>query len=594
MISRIPAHYIDELIVRVDLVALIRNYVPLQPTGKGFKGRCPFHEEKTPSFHVVPDKQFYYCFGCNVHGTAITFLMEFARLGFAEAIAQLAHNAGMPPPPHQGSDNTPNTKPLLEILTKAADWYCQQLRRHPNAAVDYLKNRGLDGRIAFDYGLGYAPPGWNNLRQTLGVDDASRRLLQQAGLTVLSNKDTGRRNEYDRFRNRIMFPIHNNGGRVIGFGGRILDNDSTEAKYINSPQSAVFQKGHILYGLHQARKYSHIPERILVVEGYMDVVSLAQFDLRESVATLGTAATKDQLRQLFQVHSHVIFCFDGDTAGRKAAWQALKNTLPVLHDGKQASFLFLPDGQDPDSLIRSTSAADFNQRIANAIPTSDYLFQTLEQKLDLNSPEGRSEMVRTAQPLLHKIPKGSYSRQMQQRLQQLSGDHESAAIAVGKRLPGFHRHRPGSDNATEPLTMQAMRILVHYPTLIDPQMIAAIPPACNFADSANAATRLLHELIQILQTDPELSPGQLVERFRDHKMAATIHSCVRNPPELHDQQALTADLNRCLQGITDQERKQHRTRRFKELCRKNTQDLDDSERTELQNLYSLKSAGNKL
>ncbi|NIP82922.1 MAG: DNA primase, partial [Gemmatimonadetes bacterium] len=353
MAGRIPRQFIDDLLSRVDIVDVVDEYVPLKKGGKDHKACCPFHNEKTPSFTVSADKQFYHCFGCGAHGTAIGFLMEYAHMDFVEAVEDLAARAGLEVPREAGSGQREESlQPIYDILARASAWYQKQLRQHPEAgsAKDYLKGRGLSGEIAAQFQLGFAPTGWDNLLGAIGATDAERALMARAGLLV----DKGGGGFYDRFRGRVIFPILDRRGRTIGFGGRVLGDDTP--KYLNSPESAIFHKGRELYGLYQARKAAGKPERLIVVEGYMDVVALAQHGIRNAVATLGTAATEAHLEQLFRVSQDVVFCFDGDEAGRRAAWRALETALPAMHDGRQAFFMFLPEGQDPDSLVRERGA----------------------------------------------------------------------------------------------------------------------------------------------------------------------------------------------------------------------------------------------
>jgi DNA primase len=405
MAGRIPQSFIDELLARIDIVEVIDTRVPLKKAGREYKACCPFHGEKTPSFTVSQVKQFYHCFGCGEHGTAITFLMDYEHMDFVEAIEDLAHRAGLEVPRETGGDSThaPSTKPHYALLERISSYYQEQLRSHPQAghAIEYLKQRGLTGEVAARFKIGFAPPGWENLANALNADSATQKLLLELGLTV--QRDDGK-GAYDRFRDRVQFPIHDRRGRTIGFGGRVLD-DSTP-KYMNSPESAVFHKGQELYGLYEARKTVRKLERILVVEGYMDVVALAQFDINYAAATLGTATTPEHLERLFRTVPEVVFCFDGDRAGREAAWRALENTLPVLTDGREARFLFLPEGEDPDSLVRKIGKDTFEQRIASATHLSDFFFERLSAQLDIDSIDGRARLVNLAKPLLARMPDG--------------------------------------------------------------------------------------------------------------------------------------------------------------------------------------------
>ncbi|MEW8281341.1 MAG: DNA primase, partial [Candidatus Thiodiazotropha taylori] len=347
MAGKIPTHFIDQLLNRVDIVDVINRRVTLKKAGKEFQACCPFHDEKTPSFTVSPSKQFYHCFGCGAHGSAIGFLMEYDNLGFVEAVEELAQSAGLEVPREGGNEQGPDLRPLYELMEKTARFYQHQLKHHAEspAAVDYLKSRGMSGQIAASYGIGFAPPGWDNLTGTLGSDKASLERLNKCGLLSESNGK-----QYDRFRNRIIFPIRDPRGRTIGFGGRVLGDD--KPKYLNSPETPLFHKGRELYGLYEARQANREISNLLVVEGYMDVVALAQHNIQNAVATLGTATTHEHLELIFRNCPEVIFCFDGDRAGRDAAWKALNTSLPLMRDGREVRFLFLPQGEDPDTQVR--------------------------------------------------------------------------------------------------------------------------------------------------------------------------------------------------------------------------------------------------
>jgi len=422
MAGLIPQSFIDELLDRVDLVEVVDQRVKLKRSGKNYSACCPFHEEKTPSFTVSPDKQFYYCFGCGASGNAIGFLMDYERLGFPEAVEQLSHLQGLEVPKEEQSpaqqQKAQERKSIYSLLAQADQYYRQQLRQHPKRqeAVAYLKNRGLDGCIARDYGLGFAPPGWDNLLRELGGGETERRLLIEGGMLI----DQPERNKrYDRFRHRIMFPIRDLRGRVVGFGGRVLGDD--KPKYLNSPETPVFHKGRELYGLYEARQaYRDLP-RLLVVEGYMDVVALAQFGLRYGVATLGTACGPEHLELAFKHSREVVFCFDGDQAGRRAAERALAAALPVMEDGRQVKFLFLPEGEDPDTLVRQVGAEKFTHMVDMAVPLEDFLFDTLSSDLNPRSLEGRALLSKRAAPLLDQLPRGVFRELMFDRLAQRTG-----------------------------------------------------------------------------------------------------------------------------------------------------------------------------
>ncbi|MBK1732221.1 DNA primase, partial [Thiococcus pfennigii] len=416
MAGRIPHEFIDDLLARVDIVDVISRRLQLRKAGKEFQARCPFHDEKTPSFTVSREKQFYHCFGCGAHGSAIGFLMEYERLGFREAVEELAHQAGVELPLDDQAPRGPDLTPLYETLQRAADLYRRQLREHPSsrAARDYLSRRGLSDEIIERFGLGYAPEGWDFLRERLGHDRDAQERLAQAGL--LAEHEQGRR--YDRFRDRIMFPIRDQRGRVIGFGGRVLGDQ--RPKYLNSPETALFHKGQALYGLYETHQQRRALDRLLIVEGYMDVIALAQFGIPYAVATLGTATTPEHLRRLLRSAPELIFCFDGDRAGREAAWKALQTALPQATGQQQIRFLFLPEGEDPDTLVRREGRDGLEQRLAAATPLSDVLFEHLTRQVDLASAEGRARLAALAEPLLKDLPPSLYKQLLLDRLAELA------------------------------------------------------------------------------------------------------------------------------------------------------------------------------
>lgn len=401
MTGRIPQTFIDDLLARTDIVGVIETRVPLKRAGRNYAACCPFHKEKTPSFTVSPDKQFFYCFGCGATGNAIGFLMDYERRSFPEAVDELAGRAGLTVP-HEGGDDdgqASRTRVLYDVLALADRSYQEQLRKHSlrDRAVDYLRKRGLTGEIARRFGMGYAPPGWDHLFSSLGGDESKNSLLIDAGLIVAQDGKT-----YDRFRDRVMFPIRDLRGRVIGFGGRVIGDG--KPKYLNSPETAVFHKGRELYGLYEAKQANKALERLLVVEGYMDVIALAQQGITNAVATLGTACTGDHVDLLFRHANEIVFCFDGDTAGRKAAWRALEAALPKMQDGRTARVLFLPAQHDPDSLVRSEGVAAFNELLTKADSVDDVLFRELASRVDLSRTDGRARLASLAKPYLAQVP----------------------------------------------------------------------------------------------------------------------------------------------------------------------------------------------
>jgi DNA primase len=518
MSGKIPQDFIDELLARVDIVEVIDRRVPLKKAGRDFTARCPFHDERTPSFTVSPTKQFYHCFGCGANGSAISFLMNFAHLEFRDAVGELATSVGLDVPTSEHlSPQKQDVPRLLQILVDTNRWFKEQLRQHPNAAgaIAYLKNRGITGEMAARFELGFAPDGWENLTATAAGQPEQLALLIKAGL--VANRDKG--GHYDRFRSRIIFPIHDSRGRVIGFGGRILGEG--EPKYLNSPETLVFHKGAELYNLHRARSAIAKESFSFVVEGYTDVLSLTQHKIENAVATLGTATTTIHLQRLFRLAPNVVFCFDGDQAGRTAAWKALKIALPEMEGGHQASFLFLPDGEDPDSLIQKQGANALREQAKKATPLPDFLFNTLLKQTDLERLDGRARLAELARPLLGSMPDGPLRELMQDRLVELSGVRRHAAYpttpSAGKK----------TDQRLSPLAT-AISLLIQHPQLAKE---AVLSDRLAFAsETADTGRRLLREVHAIAVEHPNISSAALVERFRDQdnfhaleKLAARNH-----------------------------------------------------------------------
>ncbi|HEY4973247.1 MAG TPA: DNA primase, partial [Steroidobacteraceae bacterium] len=418
MAGRIPQAFIDELIARADIVEIIGSRVPLKRAGREYKACCPFHDEKTPSFWVSPDKQFYHCFGCGVHGTALGFLMEYDRLPFPEAVEDLAGRLGLSVP-HEASSApgasasggspaaTEDAAPLYALLAKVADFYGSVLQRSERAR-SYAAQRGLTADTIERFGIGYASESWNELLRRFGAGQHDQAALLAAGVIIERERGGGSGNDgyYDRFRDRLMFPIRDTRGRVIGFGGRVVGTG--EPKYLNSPETALFHKGKELYGLYETRLARRPLKRLLVVEGYMDVVRLHQAGVTDAVATLGTATTPEHLRRAFRLVSEVVFCFDGDRAGRAAAWRALQQALPEARAGRELRFLFLPDGEDPDSLVGREGGERFTARLDTALPLSEYLVAQLGEQADVSHADGKAHFVALARPLLEKIAPGVY------------------------------------------------------------------------------------------------------------------------------------------------------------------------------------------
>ncbi len=424
MAGLIPQNFIDDLLSRVDIVDVIDKRLTLRKTGKNYSALCPFHKEKSPSFSVQPEKQFYYCFGCGAGGNALGFVMEFDNKDFPAAVESLASDCGLTVPREESreqAEQQSENQLILDALAKADAYYQLQLRKHSQRqkAVDYLKNRGLTGQVAKQFGIGFAPPGWDGLISHMNGFSISPELMMKAGLIIERDKDSDKNGgHYDRFRDRIIFPIRDNRGRTIAFGGRVLGDD--KPKYLNSPETQVYHKGQELYGLYEARKSKSRLTRFVIVEGYMDVVALAQHGIDYAVATLGTATNSTHLTRLFRIVPEVIYCFDGDNAGRTAAWRGLQATLPVLQDGRKVRFLFLPEGEDPDTLVRKIGKDTFSEKIDQATNLEDFFFDHLSSQVDAGSMEGKARLATLAAPLLKQLPTGIFRQLMLKRLADLA------------------------------------------------------------------------------------------------------------------------------------------------------------------------------
>ena len=553
MAGRIPQQFIDDLLARVDIVDVIDARVPLKKQGSNYAACCPFHEEKTPSFTVSPTKQFYYCFGCGASGTALTFLMEHERLHFVEAVETLAASVGLEVP-REGGTAGDSHEPLYTALAAADRYYRAQLRES-GAAVDYLKRRGISGRTAAHFGIGFAPPGWSNLSDH-NVAGGDTQTLLAAGL--VNRNESGR--VYDRFRNRVTFPIRDRRGRTIAFGARVLD-DATP-KYLNSPETAVFHKGRELYGLYEALQARRRPERLLVVEGYMDVVMLAEHGIDYAVATLGTAVSEHHIERLFGTVAELVFCFDGDAAGRQAAWRALGNTLPHLAGGHEARFLFLDEGEDPDSTVRREGREAFEQRLAAARPLADFLVEHLGEGVDTGTIGGRDRMAEQARPLLARMPAGVYHDLLVERLAQeigLPADRLRADLGVdrgGRRAAGAPRppaHAPSTIRMTPMRT--AIGLLLQMPGLAS--RLEAGHPALVSAQPGAALLRDLHGRIV---AHADTTTARLLEAYRDTSEAPHLHRLAAHEfatdPQQDRQAALTREFDDAIARIVDKERRE--------------------------------------
>ena len=500
MAGQIPKTFIDDLLTRVDVVEVIDQRVTLKKSGTNYSACCPFHNEKTPSFTVSQTKQFYHCFGCSASGDAIKFLMEYDNMHFVDAIETLAESVGMEVPRDEQADKArDDTKPLYTLMESIAGFYQSQLKQS-QPAIDYLKARGLSGEIAKHFAIGFVPDGWDTLQQYFPNEDPA---LIKTGMLI---KPDGGKRPYQRFRNRIMFPIRDRRGRVIGFGGRVMDNQ--EPKYLNSPETPLFHKGSELYGLFEARKAAQDNNCVIVVEGYMDVVALAQHGIMHAVATLGTAANQQHSQALFKVVPAIIFCFDGDRAGRAAAWRALQATLPCLQDGRDAHFLFLPDGEDPDSVVKAHGAAGFNDLLAERLPIIDFLYEHLASELDMKSIGGKAQLAEKAKPLLATIPAGVYKQLAMRRLESLIGLSLGSDRPVNAgRAPASPR--PQSESGLTPMSRAVLLCLQH------PQVVQAIPAEDIEINPEQPGADILIKLISYCDADSSVSTARLLERFND-------------------------------------------------------------------------------
>ena len=528
MAGLIPQNFIDDLISRSDIVEVINARVPLKRKGKEFTACCPFHNEKTPSFTVSENKQFYYCFGCHAKGNVIGFLMDYEHLSYVDAIESLAADQHLDVP-HENNGQVDQQKqdkqPLYDILKQASELYQKQLKISERA-IDYLKKRGLSGEIAKQFKIGYAPDGWDFLISHLGKSKDHLLALSKTGLIV--NKDNNK--TYDRFRDRIIFPITDQRGRIIGFGGRILDQG--EPKYLNSPENAVFHKGYELYGLYESKQALRKIDRIIVVEGYMDVVALAQHGINYAVASLGTATTTEQIQKTFRTTHEIIFCYDGDNAGKKAAWRALENTLSVIRDGMVAKFLFLPEKEDPDTMVRKEGKQAFEQRIKNATTLSEFLFNNLISESDISTQEGKALLASKANKLIQKMHNSLFKDLLIEQLSSLVGlsqQHLEAKISsadeASKPVPKTVKPVRGQQVQNNK-TRIAIALLLQNPMLASHHKVPD-----NFKNAFTKGLPLLYALQKAIESNTEISSAALLERFRDneHEKALQRLSMLQTP-----------------------------------------------------------------
>ncbi|MEZ8082181.1 DNA primase [Enterovibrio norvegicus] len=519
MAGKIPRAFIDDLLARLDIVELIDARVKLKKQGKNYGACCPFHNEKTPSFSVSQEKQFYHCFGCGVHGNAIDFIMEFDRLEFVEAIEELAsqlgvdvpreNDSGAPKGPYARSDQK---RDLYQMMGQIAQFYQSSLRTEAgHVAIDYLKGRGLSGEIVQKFGVGFVADEWDQVRTRFGKDNESQKALVSTGMLI--ENDNGRR--YDRFRGRVMFPIRDRRGRVIGFGGRVLDDGTP--KYLNSPETPIFHKGRELYGLYEALQAHREPKQLMVVEGYMDVVALAQFGVDYAVASLGTATTAEHMQTLFRQTSNVICCYDGDRAGREAAWRAMEQALPHLNDGRQLKFMFLPDGEDPDSMVRKIGKDAFEADLAAAMSLSEFLFSTLMEQVDSSSQEGKAKLTTLAVPLIDKVPGGTLRLYLRNILGQKLGlpDEQQLEKLISQQ---------GKAQARKPLPEMKRTPMREVITLLlqNPRFAESLPPLGGMDDLNIPGLKLFTTMLELCIQRPNITTGQLLEFWRGTEQEALL------------------------------------------------------------------------
>ncbi|MCP4274179.1 MAG: DNA primase [Gammaproteobacteria bacterium] len=577
MKGRIPQAFLDEVLARTDLVELIDSRVPLKKSGTNYSACCPFHNEKTPSFSVNQDKQFFHCFGCGISGNAISFLMEYDRLEFLDAVDDFASTLGLEIRRDAGTSEVPISSDLYDLMSEASQYYQQLLKKNADEGkgTAYLKQRGLSGEVARDFGLGYAKNEWDGLLKALGGSAERQQKLVEIGMLI--KKDNG--NCYDRFRERIMFPIRDRRGKVIAFGGRILD--SGEPKYLNSPETPIFHKGRELYGLFEARQANRKLKNFLIVEGYMDVVALAQFDIRNAVATLGTATNEFHLQQLFKVVNELIFCFDGDKAGLAAAWKALEISLPLIRGDRLVRFMFLPEGEDPDSMVRKIGKEAFIEQQQQAQPLSQFMFEHLKQDTDLSMPDGRSSYVARIKKLLDKVAdpvlKELLIAELGERVH-LPASQLSQAMNISKPPVQQKRANPKSKQSSITPMRMVIGLLVQYPELAkqvtDSQWLTHV---------SQPGAPLLKAMLEMLQQNPHLTTGALIEHWRgtdEHRQLTTLANW----------QHLITDQDNVVTTFCDAVDKLFTEIRYKRLneliSRQKQKNLSDDEKLELKQLLS--------
>ena len=579
MAGLIPQDFIDDLIARADIVEVVGRRVQLKKAGREFKACCPFHDEKTPSFTVSPGKGFYHCFGCGAHGTAIGFLMEFDHMSFVEAIESLAASMGVDVPRSESDKPARRYDELFSLLDSISRHWQSCLKDSPTA-VEYVKNRGIDGSTAKRFGIGYAPDGWSNVLDKFGKSPEATERLLATGMIIA--KDNGK--HYDRFRDRIMFPIRDARGRTIAFGGRTLGDG--EPKYLNSPETVLFHKGRELYGLYEARQALRHIDQLVVVEGYMDAVALARHGIDFAVATLGTATTSEHLNRLFRLTENVCFAFDGDRAGRKAAWRALENALPQIREGRQIRFVFLPEGHDPDSFVNEFGTDGFLKALDEGVALSEFLIQELAGQVDMDTVDGRARLAELARPLVNKIPTGVYRELLLDSLAEAVG----LTAAKLEKMLGRDKGGAAAVNASgSPSRSLARKPMSGQPSVIRHAITLLLndPAAClkldieKLAGVNRAGVALLRALIETVQAEPNITTAGLLERWRHDEAGRHLGKLVASEMPLDDEFNAAAELGDCLEQLAISGRKERITFLIE---KQRVNGLTDEEKAELQEL----------
>jgi len=563
----IPKSFVQDLLNRIDIVDVIERYVPLKKAGTNFVACCPFHNEKSPSFTVSQTKQFYHCFGCGAHGTAIGFVMEHAGMGFVDAVEELARSISIEVPREANSPAQQKVAPDLYDLMQAATRYYREQLKQSSRAIEYLKRRGLSGEVAARFGIGYAPDAWQNLEAVApNYKDAS---LVATGMVIEGEGDK----RYDRFRDRIMFPIVNARGQVIGFGGRILDKG--EPKYLNSPETTLFEKGHELYGLFQAQKTIRAKQCVIVVEGYMDVVALAQHGVEYAVATLGTATTPYHVQKLLRLSEQVVFCFDGDRAGQKAAWRALENALPQLVDGKRIGFLFLPEEHDPDTYIREFGREAFEELVEDSLPLSGYLLRELTSQVDLHTTEGRNALLQKAQPLLVAISAPATALLLRKEVATLAGVTQAELEALYEIKPVATPQKRPPQKASRPAP-SGLRALLRC-LLLKPDLARQLP--LDWTSEADEGVAILELAQWVRVQELEVSAAAVIQNFQGTRLEPILAVAQGETLKLGETFDVTAEFEGVLGMLREEERKSQLLALQRKIEQSGLKELSEQERT---------------